>query len=245
MPMDYDFLSLDYDITRKVNIDTVKSILSKADIVQNSNILDFGCGTGNYTCAIRELTKANVYGVEPSDGMRQKAIEKNKEIEFKKGDHSIIPFEDSFFDLIYMTDVIHHVPDIGLMFAEFYRTLKTGGLVCILTESHKQIENRFWSSYFPATVAVEKKRYPDISVIISTAEKHGFILDENINSDTEQHFNISEEFIGLVENKGYSMFRLIDKDDFSRGLKLLKKDYENNVIVSSNHGETFLWLKKV
>jgi len=244
MKMDYDILSKDYDLTRDINIDTVKIILSKENIDKKSFVLDFGCGTGNYACAIKKLTNANVFGVEPSDGMRQKAQEKSNEIEFRKGDHNAIPFDNDFFDLIYMTNVIHHVPDLKAMFKEFSRILKQDGAVCILTESHKQLETRFWADYFPATVPAEKERYPDIPDIISAANQCGFLLDENINTDSEQSFTISSEFIKLVENKGYSMFRLISDEDFSIGLKNLKKDYENKVEIKSNHGETYLWLKK-
>jgi len=100
MKIDYDILSKDYDLTRNINIDTVKIILSNENIDENSIVLDFGCGTGNYACAIKKLTNANIYGVEPSDGMRQKAQEKNKDIEFKKGDHNSIPFDNDFFDLM-------------------------------------------------------------------------------------------------------------------------------------------------
>jgi ubiquinone/menaquinone biosynthesis C-methylase UbiE len=245
MKTDYDILSKDYDLTRTINIHTVKIILSKENINTNSFILDFGCGTGNYACAIKKLTNANVFGVEPSDGMRQKAQEKTKDIEFRKGDHNSIPFNNDFFDLIYMTDVIHHIPDLKSMFTEFFRVLKPNGEIGILTESHEQIEKRFYSVYFPATVTAEKGRYPDIPDIISSANQSGFLLNENINTDNEQSFTISSEFVNLVESKGYSMFRFISDEDFSIGLKNLKDDYKNKVEIKSNHGETYLWLKKI
>ena len=143
-----------------------------------------------------------------------------------------------------MTDVIHHVPDISSMFKDFFRVLKQSGKVCILTESHKQIETRFWSAYFPATVTAEKNRYPDIPEIILAAEQWGFTVDENMKTDCEQSLTISSEFVNLVENKGFSMFRLISEEEFSHGLKLLKQDYENKVEIKSNHGETLLWLAK-
>ena len=198
----------------------------------------------NYTWVIKKVSNANVFGVEPSDGMREKAQEKGAEINFKKGDHAHIPFDNEFFDLIYMTDVIHHVPDLNSMFTEFHRTLKPGGKVCILTESHNQIETRFWSAYFPTTVTAEKERYPDISNIIFAAKQCSLSVIENVNTDSEHTLTISLDFVKLVENKGFSMFRLISDEEFSDGLTRLKKDYENKVEIKSNHGETFLWLKK-
>jgi len=238
MAIDYDLLSRDYDLTRNINMDIVKRILLKITIDKDSFVLDFGCGTGSYACAIKKLTDATVFGVEPSDGMREKAQAKSSEVIFKKGDHTSIPFEKDYFDLIYMTDVIHHVPDLGSMFAEFFRVLKQDGEICILTESHKQIETRFWSVYFPATITNERERYPDIPDILSSAGQCGFIVDENTNTDHEQAFTILPEFIQLIENKGFSMFRLISDEDFTKGLERLKKDYENNITIKSNHGNT-------
>ena len=242
--MDYNILSQDYDLTRDINIDTLKHILSKTDFNPDTKILDFGCGTGNYTCAVKKLTNAIVYGIEPSDGMREKAISKKMDIIFLKGDHTKIPVDDNSIDLLYMTDVIHHVPDLRSMFNEFFRVVKSDGLICILTESHKQIESRFWSAYFPSTVTAEHNRYPDIDVITSAATECGLIPDVIDTTDHPYQMQITLEFVNLVENKGFSMFRLISDTDFDNGLIALKLDFEKNIVIETDHGESFIWLKK-
>lgn len=241
MAIDYNILAKDYDLTRTANINIINLFASELSL-DGKIILDFGCGTGNFAYAIKKLTTADIYGVEPSDGMIEKSLA--KEIDVRKGDHSSIPFDDNFFDFIYMTDVIHHVPDLQMMFTEFYRVLKRGGIVCILTESHKQLETRFWVKHFRTTVDVEKKRYPDIPDIINSAENIGFRESKIIATDAENDIIITEDFIKLVENKGYSMFRLIEESDYQAGLTALKKDYENHTVIHTNHGETLIWLKK-
>lgn len=133
MKINYDKVSIEYDDVRKADIELINYFLEEISLNRNTKVLDFGCGTGNYTDKIKKITKADVYGVEPSDGMRIKAINKNDKIIYKKGDHENIPFPDNFFDFIYMTDVIHHVPDIDKMFNEFNRILKKEGKVCIET----------------------------------------------------------------------------------------------------------------
>jgi len=57
-------------------------------------------------------------------GMREKAIAKNPNITVTKGDLENIPFEDNYFDFVYMTDAIHHIPDIEMMFKEIGRVSK-------------------------------------------------------------------------------------------------------------------------
>ena len=241
MPIDYNNIAKDYDLTRAVNINVINLFAAEIPL-DGKTILDFGCGTGNFAYAIKKLAAADVYGVEPSDGMREKALAKG--VDARLGDHSLIPFENSFFDFVYMTDVIHHVPDLKMMFSEFRRVLKPGGLVCALTESHRQLETRFWVKYFPSTVAVEKKRYPDIPDIIAAAKTAGIDEYKIVATDADSESAISEDFVRLVENKGYSMFRLIDEVDYQAGLAALKKDFEDKAAIRNNHGETLLWLKK-
>ena len=241
MSVNYNILAQDYDLTRTANINVINLFAAELSL-DRKTILDFGCGTGNFAYAIKKLTTADIYGVEPSDGMREKALAKGLDV--RKGDHRAVPFDDVFFDFIYMTDVIHHVPDMGMMFAEFCRVLKPDGLVCILTESHRQLEMRFWVRHFPATVAVEKKRYPDIPDIINTAKTAGLDEYKIVVTDAERSMTVSEDFVKLVENKGFSMFRLIDEVDYQAGLAALKKDFENKTVIHTNHGETLLWLKK-
>jgi ubiquinone/menaquinone biosynthesis C-methylase UbiE len=241
MSINYNNLAQDYDLTRTANINTINLFASEL-LLDEKIILDFGCGTGNFAYAISKLTTATIYGVEPSEGMRGKALEKG--IDVRNGDHSCVPFSDNFFDFIYMTDVIHHIPDIGMMFSEFHRILKPRGLVCILTESHRQLETRFWVKYFPTTVQVEKNRYPDIGVIINIAKCNGFNEHKVIITDADSEIVVSEDFVKLVENKGFSMFRLIEDADYQVGLTTLKNDFKNKTVIHDTHGETLLWLRK-
>jgi ubiquinone/menaquinone biosynthesis C-methylase UbiE len=144
MSVNYNEISKTYDSVRSENKGLVELFIEEMKIIKATRVLDFGCGTGNYANALQRLTQAQVYGVEPSDGMRKKAAAKNPNIAFVNGDHENIPFEDNFFDFVYMTDVIHHIPDIAAMFTEIGRVLKSGGSLCIVTESHEQIDNRFY-----------------------------------------------------------------------------------------------------
>lgn len=122
--------------------------------------------------------------------------------------------------------------------------MKPDRLVCILTESHQQIETRFWVKHFPATVGVEKKRYPDIPVIIDVAKTAGLDEYKIITTDTDSDITVTEDFVKLAENKGFSMFRLIEESDYQVGLAALKKDFSDKTVIYNNHGETLLWLKK-
>ena len=241
MPVDYNQLAETYDLTRTANIAVLNRFAEEVTL-DGATVLDFGCGTGNFAHALCRLTIANVYGVEPSDGMRAKAIAKG--IDARAGDHARIPFDANTFDFIYMTDVIHHVPDLPALFTELLRVLKPGGRVGILTESHAQLASRFWVTYFPTTVAVERGRYPDIPDILCAAEAAGLATHKVVSTDQESRFTIAEDFVRLVEDKGYSVFRLIGEVDYQAGLAALRADFAARTPITATHGETLVWLRK-
>jgi ubiquinone/menaquinone biosynthesis C-methylase UbiE len=243
MRPDYNEIAQKYDLNRIADMDMVIRLVEGSCPSPASVVIDFGCGTGNYAYAFKKLTDSVVIGIEPSSGMRDIAISKGAGISFFKGDHTCIPLGDDHADFIYMTDVIHHIPDIGRMFAEFYRVLKHDGLICIVTESYGQIESRYWVKYFPELVIIEKRRYPDIPELISTAENSGFNFYKEVSTDKQRKHQISDDFVSLVENKGFSMFGLLSDSEYRSGLEALKQDQKMGNVLEYMHGETLLWLK--
>jgi ubiquinone/menaquinone biosynthesis C-methylase UbiE len=51
-----------------------ETLFKLLSIGNNDNVLDLGCGVGNLTRKIREMTKGEVVGVDPSRGMIREAI---------------------------------------------------------------------------------------------------------------------------------------------------------------------------
>ena len=244
MTVNYNEISKNYDSVRNEDKSVIELFVEELKITENTRILDFGCGTGNYVNVLQRLTHAQVYGVEPSDGMREKAIAKNPNITFVKGNHENIPFEDNYFDFVYMTDVIHHIPDIAMMFNEIRRVLKRGGSLCIVTESHEQIHNRFYVKYFPSTAIVDKRRYPDIDEIISKATEQSFEHIKNVVKGEGTAVSVTSQFVELVRNKGYSMFHLIPDNEYNEGLKQLETDVLSGNLICRHSGETLVWFRK-
>lgn len=244
MKTDYNEAARTYDNTRNISDELIDMFENKVHFHASMNILDFGCGTGNYLFSIFHKYRPNCFGVEPSDGMREKALQKNPGITIVNGDHAHIPFEDGFFDFIYMTDVIHHIPDLNRLFCTLNKKLKKNGTICILTESHEQIETRWFNRYFKSLIQIEKSRYPDISEIVNSAKTNGLTLIENQIRYYKGNYIIDSVFIKTVEEKNYSMFRLLDNTEYNEGLAKIKTD-KGKTVESMNHGETLVWLQKL
>jgi ubiquinone/menaquinone biosynthesis C-methylase UbiE len=242
--VNYDEISQVYDDVRQADIELINSFLREIDFDKEIRVLDIGSGTGNHTDLLQKLTNGEVYGVEPSEGMLGKAKAKESKVVFKHGNADELPFDDEYFDFVYMTDVIHHVPDIEAMFAEIKRVLKVGGQICIVTQSHQQIENRPIVKYFPGTARVDIKRYPKIDEIIVKAEGQGFKFNKKTILYEDEKMELGEEYLELVKKKGYSMLHLIPDEEYYEGLKKLETALMKGRITARLSGETMVWLVK-
>lgn len=236
--IDYTAAATSYDNTRRPSdaiIDLFDATVHFAPVMA---VLDFGCGTGNYLARIRERYGCACYGVEPSEAMRARARTKSLDVVLVDGDHCHIPFDDGQFDFAYMTDVIHHVQDIRVLFSELGRVLKPDGRVCVVTESHAQIERRFYNRYFPSLVANEKRRYPDCEAIVASASAAGLASLGVALGPSTTSTTIDTSFVRNVEEKNYSMFRLLSDDEFAAGLSAIKHDFGRAFQPS---GQSLLW----
>lgn len=238
--INYNEICRIYDDVRDADIELINQFLGKIEIDPGTRVLDIGCGTGNYTSLLQKVTRASVYGIDPSVGMLEKAAMKNGDVHFSVGNTEEIPHPDHFFDFVYMTDVIHHVPDLERMFKEIGRILKKGGYLCIVTQSHRQIEMRPTSHFFPGTAIADRARYPDIDEITQAAIRNEFTpLQVDIIGDGQ--VEIGSDYLKLVENKGYSMFHLIGDEEYTLGLQKLKQAMTNGPLVMTAGATSLVW----
>lgn len=242
--IDYDAISQVYDDVRAADVDLLNQFFEEVEIGPATHILDIGCGTGNHTDWLQRLSGARVSGVEPSAGMLDRARAKNPAVDFRQGDAAHIPFDNASFDFAYMTDVIHHVPDISAMFSEIARVLRPGGQLCIVTQSHDQIGRRPVARFFPGTVAVDRARYPDIAVITQAAEARGLRFLKTTILFENQPVLLDDSFLELARKKGYSMLHLIAADEYAAGLAALESALAAGPIEARLAGETLVWLAR-
>ena len=241
--IDYDAASKTYDRTRKHSNSPIDRFSQRVLLTEQTTVLDFGCGTGNYLNRLQLDFGCQCCGVEPSEGMRTVATNKNPALDIQDGNHANIPYGDRSFDFGFMTDVIHHVPDLNQMFAELCRVLRFEAYLCIVTQSHDQIQDRFYNGYFPSLASNEKHRYPDIPVIVVVAQEIGLAHEGTEVLPPSSHARITEEFVRNVEEKNYSMFRLLDEAEYMSGLSRIKDDMGKSFDIPGA-GETLVWLTR-
>jgi SAM-dependent methyltransferase len=169
--------------------------------------------------------------MDQSYGMLEKASSKGSVVNFTEGDAVTLEgFEDNYFDVIYMVDVIHHIKDINSIFKNIYRVLKSIGMVCIFTDSYENIKKRLSTKYFPETLEIELKRYQSTEEIFEAMKSNGFINIKADNLDIGCDEEAGEKLIKIAEKKGYSMFNLISQKAIDRGIERLKEDLKRGKV---------------
>ena len=241
--IDYDQVSKVYDQVREGNPEMVTQILLEVSLTKSSLVLDVGCGTGNNTILFATVIPSQVVGLDISLGMLQKAYEKQSQIPFVQAPADCIPFASNSLDFVYMTEVLHHLPNIPATLHEICRILKSSGSFCIVTQSHEQIDRRMTSRFFPASAAVDKERYPDIDVIEDLLLKAGFSA-VNPKEYTYSPVRLGMEYLETVTRRGFSMLHRISKDDYEKGLEDLKAAFQQSEVLMYSADYSFVWATK-
>jgi trans-aconitate methyltransferase len=105
--------------------DLIKLLEPKA----SERILDLGCGSGQLTFKINELSKETI-GIDKSKEMIEDAKSKFKNIEFQVGDAGNFEFNEKF-DSIFSNATLHWVKDYKNAIKCMYENLKSNGKIVL------------------------------------------------------------------------------------------------------------------
>ncbi|MBL4849804.1 MAG: class I SAM-dependent methyltransferase [Planctomycetes bacterium] len=89
--------------------------------------VDLGCGSGEFTARLAPLG-IELHGIDLSPNAIALAQQRLPDASFRVGDIEDTGFEASSFDLVVLSGVLHHFPDLTHVTRECARILKPGGL---------------------------------------------------------------------------------------------------------------------
>jgi ubiquinone/menaquinone biosynthesis C-methylase UbiE len=91
-------------------------------------VLDVGCGRGEN---LRRLVRyaGHATGIEPN---LERATEAGQFASALSATGEKMPMADASFDMVYISHVLHHAVDVGVVLAESYRVLKPGGCLFVI-----------------------------------------------------------------------------------------------------------------
>src|SRR5215469_8357421 len=133
---DYDSIAEAYAAENETNLANAyydrPAMLALAGDVAGRRILDAGCGSGPLSAELRDRG-AVVTGIDISAGMLELARRRlGDDVRLQQADlESPLPFDDSSFDDVVSSLVLHYLEDWTAPLAEFRRVLTSGGRLIV------------------------------------------------------------------------------------------------------------------
>jgi ubiquinone/menaquinone biosynthesis C-methylase UbiE len=231
----------DYARYRSVHPEVLRQLIAVAPIGRESRVLEVGCGTGNYICALNDSVGCACWGIDPSAPMLAQAQGRGSPVTFMHGRAEEMELPAESFDLVFSVDVIHHIADRPKAFHQSNRVLRSGGKICVVTDSEEILRTRQpLSIYFPETVAVELARYPAIGRLRTEMRAAGF----GRPSEATVEFAAKLENMDSYRARVYSSLAGISDEAFARGIERMEKALQTGPIRSVSR-YLMLWGTKI
>ncbi|MES2808985.1 MAG: class I SAM-dependent methyltransferase [Bacteroidota bacterium] len=214
----------DNDVERFSNLDTGQATTIDAPLTMElcteaakyvnptaKNLLDIGCGAGNYTLKmLSKIENLNCTLNDLSMPMLERAkqrvsAETNGEVTTIQQDMRDLNLPDNNFDIILAAATLHHLRDDAdweNVFTKFYNTLKPGGSIWISDLIAHDIEplNRLF-----------QQRYSDYLDTLGGPEYRQKVLDYVAHEDTPRSVNYQ---MALLKKVGFSNVELLHKNSY-------------------------------
>ncbi len=196
--------TIDADISLDLIAEAAKSIQPTA-----INILDIGCGAGNYTLKIlSKLPNLNCTLIDLSKPMLDRAFERVSDkttghVEIIQGDIRNVELPENHFDIILAGAVLHHLRDESdweFVFGKLYHILSAGGCLMIsdLITQDTEVLNKFiW------------ERYGDYLEKLGGEEYRKKVLDYIAKEDSPRSLNFQ---LDLMKRVGFNQTEILHKN---------------------------------
>ncbi|MHB8072714.1 class I SAM-dependent methyltransferase [Desulfosporosinus fructosivorans] len=235
----YDKIGFAYDTTRKADPEIIRRLYHHLQLGVGSTVIDIGCGTGNYTMALKQYG-LTMTGVDISSTMIDNARTKAPDITWVKSDATILPFEDAAFNGAISTLVIHHYEELERPFKEAIRVLEKGRRYVIFTASPEQMKNYWLIEYFPKAMEASWVQMPSVDTVTGALRNVGFSIVGSetfmVQADLKDFFLYSgkykpEMYLDPNVRKGISTFSSSAlEEEVREGCQRLSHDIDSGKI---------------
>jgi len=217
------FSNLESGLTTMVDSPVMMELVTQAAAASNPQarqILDVGCGAGNYSLKFLEFVPdVDITLVDLSEPMLARARERigslsKGEIQIIQGDIREQAFPTAQFDVILAAAVLHHLradDDWWEAFSKFHRILKPGGsvwIVDLIEQSTKAIQAMMWNRYGTYLTELKDDAYREFVF--------GYIEKE----DTPRPLTFQ---LDLLREVGFEEIELLHKNNLFAAFGAIKK----------------------
>jgi len=179
--------------------------------------LDIGCGTGTFAAALALRGGGKVWGVDDSPEMLAEAEAKGSGVRFKRGRAESLPFKDVWFERAIMRLSLH-LFDRPAGLAEAARVLVPGGRLVIATFDPDHFSRYWLNELFPSLEEIDRARFPTRAELDEGLADAGF-AEVILRPFSQDASATKAEALERIRGRYISTLRLIDADEFERGLR--------------------------
>ena len=196
--------TIDAKISLELITESAKRITPNAE-----NLLDIGCGAGNYTLMmLAKIPNLNCSLVDLSMPMLEKAFERvskktNNRVSILQGDIREVSLNENHYDIILAGAVLHHLRDDNdweTVFHKLLKLLKPGGCLMIsdlITQDTDLLNEYTW------------ERYGDYLEALGGKEYRQKVLDYVAKEDSPRSMNYQ---LNLMKKLGFSKVEILHKN---------------------------------
>lgn len=195
-------------IDAKISLEIITEA-SKRIVPDAENLLDIGCGAGNYTLMmLLKIPNLNCTLVDLSKPMLDKAFERvskhtGKNVEIIQGDIRDVELNKNYYNIILAGAVLHHLrndDDWEKTFSKIYGLLKPGGCFMIsdlITQDTGLLNEYTWEQYGNYLENLNGKEY------------RKKVLDYVAKEDTPRSINYQ---LKLMKKVGFTSVEILHKN---------------------------------
>lgn len=241
----YDVISENYDKTRTaVGIEIVLGYIAALNKdPEQLQILDAGCGTGNYSLELKKHYP-HIWCADFSQGMlnqcQQKFARHDLSARLLRCDITRLPFSNHSLDVIICNQSLHHLDEPGSGFrhlGEFLqqaaRALQPDGLLLINTITHQQLHDGvWWGDLIKPAVERMKPRFTTTEQLAALLNKAGLTITNRVVAlDTiiqQKGYFEPDALFDKAFRDGDSHFSLLTPEELDNILQQVKKMHDRN-----------------
>lgn len=227
---DYDSIAERYDADRAHRPDggiwtipaddMIALLLKERDSI---DVLDVGCGTGNYLLAQkRAFADASVRwsGVDASFAMLATARAKLPSVMLARAHAERLPFRGETVDYVYSSFAFHHFTDKPAALDEIARVVGSGGRVRIRNMDPWHMESSWGYRFFPETRALDDRRFWPIEKLKAEIERRGFRAEASVSVEPDSLS--AAEALERAERRVISQLAILDDQSYASGVDRLR-----------------------